>query len=134
MSSAPRQDIPVHRKSRDFFFSNGLEFGLNDGRLVAPGGLVPTHQIEGLFRHIVTAAAQVSDFDHLPIPFRAVATDLESGDMVVFDRGDLSVAMRASMAVPAAFAPVAYNGRLLVDGMLVRNLPVDVARTSLKAW
>ncbi|HEX4234685.1 MAG TPA: patatin-like phospholipase family protein [Caldimonas sp.] len=128
LSSAPRQDIPVHRKSRDFFFSNGLEFGLKDGSLVAPGGLVPTHQIEGLFRRIVSGAAQVDDFDKLPIPFRAVATDLETGEMVVFDRGELAVAMRASMAVPAAFAPVEYNGRLLVDGMLVRNLPVDVAR------
>ena len=46
----------------------------------------------------------------------------------MFDRGELAVAMRASMAVPGAFAPVPYNGRLLVDGMLVRNLPVDVAR------
>jgi len=64
----------------------------------------------------------------LPIPFRAVATDLESGQMAVFEKGDLTVAMRASMAVPGAFAPVEYNGHLYVDGMLVRNLPVDVAR------
>ena len=128
LSSAPRQEVPVHRKSRDYFFSNGLEFGIKDGRVQAPGGLVPTHQIEGLFRQIVAGAAQVPDFDRLPIPFRAVATDLESGEMVVFDRGELAVAMRASMAVPAAFAPVESNGRLLVDGMLVRNLPVDVAR------
>jgi NTE family protein len=130
LASAPREEIPLHRKERDFFFPKGLEFGWKDGKLVAPGGLVPTHQIEGLFREIVAGAAQVPDFDHLPIPFRAVATDLESGEMVVFDRGDLAIAMRASMAVPAAFAPVDANGRLLVDGMLVRNLPVDVARNT----
>jgi NTE family protein len=130
LASAPRQEIPLHRKERDFFFPKGLEFGWKDGKLVPPGGLVPTHQIEGLFRDIVAGAAQVPDFDHLPIPFRAVATDLESGEMVVFDRGDLAIAMRASMAVPAAFAPVEANGRLLVDGMLVRNLPVDVARNT----
>jgi NTE family protein len=130
LASAPREEIPVHRKGRDFFFSNGLEFGVENGRVEAPGGLVPTHQIEGLFRQIVAGAAQVPDFDHLPIPFRAVATDLETGEMVVFDRGELAVAMRASMAVPAAFAPVQANGRLLVDGMLVRNLPVDVARNT----
>jgi len=130
LASAPRQEIPLHRKSRDFLFPKGLEFGWKDGKLVAPGGLVPTHQIEDLFRRIVAGAAQVPDFDHLPIPFRAVATDLESGEMVVFDRGELAVAMRASMAVPAAFAPVEANGRLLVDGMLVRNLPVDVARNT----
>jgi NTE family protein len=128
LSSAPREDIPYHRKSRDFFFSKGLELGLKDGSLVAPEGLVPTHQIEGLFRKIVANASQVEEFDRLPIPFRAVATDLETGGMVVFDHGDLAVAMRASMAVPAAFAPVNYENHLLVDGMLVRNLPVDVAR------
>ena len=111
LASAPREDIPVHRKSRDFFFPHGLELGVKDGGVVAPGGLVPTHQIEGLFRRIVANAAQVSEFDRLPIPFRAVATDLESGEMVVFDRGDLAVAMRASMAVPGAFAPVDLNGR-----------------------
>jgi len=128
LASAPRQDIPAHRKGLDFIFTLGLELGVKDGGLVTPGGLVPTHQIETLFRRIVAGAGQVSDFNQLPIPFRAVATDLESGAMQVFDRGDLSVAMRASMAVPGAFAPVDYNGRLYVDGMLVRNLPVDVAR------
>ena len=128
LASAPRQDIPAHRKGLDFIFTLGLELGVKDGGLVTPGGLVPTHQIEALFRRIVAGAGQVSDFNQLPIPFRAVATDLESGAMQVFDRGDLSVAMRASMAVPGAFAPVDYNGRLYVDGMLVRNLPVDVAR------
>jgi NTE family protein len=70
----------------------------------------------------------VTDFDRLPIPFRAAATDLETGQLYVFDRGDLAVAMRASMAVPGAFAPVEHDGKVLVDGMLVRNLPVDVAR------
>jgi NTE family protein len=95
---------------------------------VLPGGLVPTHQIEALFRRVVAGAGEVASFDRLPIPFRAVATDLESGEMVVFDHGDLAVAMRASMAVPGAFAPVDVEGRVLVDGMLVRNLPVDVAR------
>jgi len=128
LASAPRQDIPAHRKALDFVFTLGLELGVKDGGVVAPGGLVPTHQIEALLRRILAGAGQASDFNELPIPFRAVATDLESGSMAVFDRGDLSVAMRASMAVPGAFAPVDYNGRLYVDGMLVRNLPVDVAR------
>ena len=128
LASAPRQDIPVHRKSRDFAFTNGLEFGFKDGKLIPPGGLVPTHQIEGMFRRIVAGTSPVQDFDRLPIPFRAVATNLETGEMVVFDKGDIAVAMRASMAVPAAFAPVEHEGRLLVDGMLVRNLPVDIAR------
>jgi NTE family protein len=128
LASAPRQDYPLQRKRLDYAFTLGFEFGVNEGGLTAPSGLVPTHQIEALFRRIVAGAGKMSSFDDLPIPFRAVATDLESGAMVVFDRGDLALAMRASMAVPGGFAPVDYNGRLHVDGMLVRNLPVDVAR------
>ena len=110
LASAPREEVPVHRKSRDFAFTNGLELGVKDGSVISPGGLVPSHQIEGMFRRIVAGADQARDFDRLPIPFRAVATDLETGDMVVFDSGDLAVAMRASMAVPAAFAPVEHRG------------------------
>lgn len=128
LESAPREGYTVRRKALDFLFTNGFELGVKDGKIVFPGGIVPTQQIEGLFRRIVAGARRTPDFDRLPIPFRAVATNLESGDMVVFDRGDLAVAMRASMAVPAAFAPVEVNGQLHVDGMLVRNLPVDVAR------
>ena len=126
--SAPRQDYPLQRKRVDYAFTLGFEIGVDDEGLTAPSGLVPTHQIEALFRRIVAGAGKMSDFDDLPIPFRAVATDLETGEMVVFDRGDLAVAMRASMAVPGGFAPVDIGGRLHVDGMLVRNLPVDVAR------
>jgi NTE family protein len=128
LESAPREGYTVRRKALDFLFTNGFELGIRDGKLVFPGGLVPTQQIEALFRSIVSGARRTTTFDRLPIPFRAVATDLENGDMRVFDRGDLAVAMRASMAVPAAFAPVEVGGRLYVDGMLVRNLPVDVAR------
>lgn len=128
LESAPREGYTVRRKALDFIFTNGFELGVKDGKIVFPGGIVPTQQIEGLFRRIVAGARQTVNFDRLPIPFRAVATDLESGEMKVFDRGDLAVAMRASMAVPAAFAPVEVNDRLYVDGMLVRNLPVDVAR------
>ena len=128
LASAPREDYPFHRKQLDFAFTLGLELGWTKDGIIPPTGLVPTHQIEALFRRIVAGAGRVPSFDRLPIPFRAVSTDLESGGMVVFDRGDLATAMRASMAVPGAFAPVEDKGRLLVDGMLVRNLPVDVGR------
>lgn len=69
-----------------------------------------------------------SDFNHLKIPFRAVATDLISGRKVVLREGDLGEAMRASMAVPLLFTPVEKDGMLLVDGGLVDNIPIDVAR------
>ncbi len=128
LSSAPRQDIPMQRKRFDFIFVNGLELGVKDGSVEFPKGIIPTHQVENLFRRIVAEARQTERFTELPIPFKAVATNIESGEMVVMDKGDLTVAMRASMAVPGAFAPVDREGKLLVDGMLVRNLPVDVAR------
>ena len=128
LSNVPRESQPYHRKALDALFPNGIEVGIRDKGIVAPGGLLPTHQIEALFRRIVADAGGVSDFNKLPIPFRAVSTDLESGAVQVWDRGDLAQAMRASMAVPGVFAPVEANGHLYVDGMLVRNLPVDVAR------
>jgi NTE family protein len=64
----------------------------------------------------------------LPIPFRAVATDIVTGEAVVLRSGELAGAMRASMSVPGAFAPARIGGHTLLDGGLVRNLPVDVAR------
>ncbi|HEX6721684.1 MAG TPA: BamA/TamA family outer membrane protein, partial [Burkholderiaceae bacterium] len=67
-------------------------------------------------------------FDALPIPFRAVATDLVTGKPVVFSEGELANVMRASMSVPGAVAPAEYGGMTLVDGMLTQNLPVDAAR------
>ncbi len=72
--------------------------------------------------------AGIRDFDRLPIPFRAIATDLESGAPVIMHDGDLTTAMRASMAAPGVISPVERDGRLLVDGGLVENLPIDVAR------
>lgn len=128
LSSAPREEMPYHRRVLDSVFTMGLEFGVKKGRLILPDGMVSTHQIEALLRNIVSKPGKVYSFNRLPIPFRAVSTDLESGAMKVFDRGDLATALRASMAVPGAFAPVEIDGRLYVDGMLVRNLPVDVAR------
>jgi len=70
----------------------------------------------------------IAGFDSLPVPFRAVATDVENGDMVVLAKGDLAEALRASMAIPGAFAPQEIDGRLVVDGFLTQNLPVSVAR------
>ena len=67
-------------------------------------------------------------FDSLPIPYRAVATDLVTGKAVVFDQGELALVMRASMSVPGAVAPAEFGGMILVDGMLTSNLPVETAR------
>ena len=119
---------PMNVKREDETISNKLEFGLGDDGLIAPRGLFDTQQIESLIRNMVSRQSGVTDFNALPIPFRAVATDLRSGGMVVFDSGDLPTVLRASMSVPGAFAPIDVGDWLLVDGGITRNLPVDVAR------
>jgi NTE family protein len=119
---------PIEQKRAGVTYSNNLELGLKDGRVVVPGGIVNTAGIEDLLRTYVARARMQSSFDRLPIPFRAVATDMITGEMVVLDKGDLATAMRASMAIPGAFAPVVTDDYILSDGGMVRNIPVDVAR------
>ena len=123
-----RSKVPMRRKLAGGTYSNGLEFGLRDGRLTAPSGFISTQNIDLTIQYLVARSRNVTDFDRLPIPFRAVATDMQRGEMVVLSGGDLAQAMRASMAVPGVFAPVTIDGRILGDGGLTRNVPVDIAR------
>ncbi len=119
---------PIEQKRQGVTYTNNLQLGVRRGGVLMAPGLVDTSSIETLLRGFVGKARGETNFDRLPIPYRAVATDMVSGQMVVIDRGDLSTAMRASMAVPGAFAPVVTEGHILSDGGLVRNIPVDVAR------
>jgi NTE family protein len=118
----------IEQKRAGVTYSNNIELGLKDKRVVLPAGIVNTSAIEDLLRTYVARARAQTDFDKLPIPYRAVATDMISGGMVVIDSGDLATAMRASMAIPGAFAPVETDKYILSDGGMVRNIPVDVAR------
>jgi NTE family protein len=123
-----REKLPMRRKLAGRTYSNNLEFGFQDGGVTAPRGFINTQNIEQTIRYLVAPSLGTDRFDDLPIPFRAIATDMISGDMVVLDHGNLAQAMRASMAVPGIFAPVTIEGRTLGDGGLTRNLPVDIAR------
>lgn len=123
-----RDRTPIQRKLAGITYTNSLDLGIKGGTIRAPAGLLKTQDIEDVIRNLVSDARFTQDFDELPIPFRAVATDMLAGDMVVLSKGDLSVAMRASMAVPGAFSPVILDGRVLSDGGMMRNLPVDIAR------
>jgi NTE family protein len=76
----------------------------------------------------VEPVSTIEDFDRLPIPFRAVAADINDGEPVIIQGGDLALAMRASMSLPGIFPPVPLDGHILVDGGIARNLPIDVAR------
>ena len=114
------------RRQDDAEFLVKLDVGLRGGRLVLPRGLLQGQNISAILRGATFRVAGLRDFDQLPTPFRAVATDLLTGEAYVFDSGSLSLAMRASMSVPGVFEPVPYAERLLVDGGVVANLPVTV--------
>ena len=124
----PRDEIAVRRKIDDYKTLFAPEFGVKDGGLALPKGVVVGISIESFFRSMSTPAFGITDFRKLPIPFWAMATDIETGQEVVLDRGSLPQAMRASMSVPGAMAPVEIDGRLLVDGGIANNLPIDQAR------
>ncbi len=123
-----RQDLPFRRKADDFLGLYGPKLGIGKDSTLLPKGVVSGQKIIFMFESVVSQRVNTDNFDHLPIPYRAIATDIVTGEMVVIDSGELSMAMRASMAVPAIFDPVRRGDKLLVDGGLVRNLPVDVAR------
>lgn len=125
----PRNDVPFRRKQddRDFLVKQKLSFR-DDGSLGLPLGVIQGQNLALLLESLLAHASDIRDFDKLPIPFRAVATDIVSGEKRVFRKGHLPQVIRASMSIPAVFAPVEVNGRLLVDGGMVDNIPLDVAR------
>ncbi|PSS50733.1 patatin-like phospholipase family protein [Pseudomonas sp. BBP2017] len=125
----PRKDVPFRRKQddRDFLVKQKLSFR-DDGSLGLPLGVIQGQNLALLLESLLAHTSDTRDFDKLPIPFRAVATDIASGEKVVFRRGHLPQVIRASMSIPAVFAPVDLDGRLLVDGGMVDNIPLDVAR------
>ena len=123
-----RADQPFRRKEDDNLGLFGPKLGIGKDSSLLPKGVVSGQKVIFMFESVTSQRVNTTDFDQLPIPYRAIATDIVSGDMVVIGEGELSMAMRASMAVPAVFDPVRRGDALLVDGGLVRNLPVDVAR------
>ncbi|MGE5170747.1 MAG: patatin-like phospholipase family protein [Rudaea sp.] len=124
----PRRDQAIRRKLDDRTILSALELGLSDDLDVTlPKGIITGVGLETILRRL-SKVQGYRKFDELPVPFRAVATDLETGKAVVFAEGEMPNVMRASMSIPGAIAPAEVGGQLLVDGMLVDNLPVDVAR------
>ncbi len=126
--SPPRQDQTMRRKDDDLRPYFVPELAVTSDGVLLPKGLVTGVALEGELRRLVKIASARS-FDELPIPFRAIATDIGTGEMVILREGSVVQAIRASMSVPGAVAPVEMGRRQLVDGGLVRNLPVDIARS-----
>ena len=120
-------EISYRRKQdrRDFLVAAPL--GLKHG-LKGPNGLNSGQAAGLLLDRIAFADAGITNFDDLPIPFRCVATDMQSGEAIVLRDGFLADAVRASMAIPGVFTPVELNGRILADGGMVQNIPVETVR------
>lgn len=118
-----RKDISVEEKDQEEVYIGS--FPMTNFLIRLPTGLVQGQRITLLTTSLTLPVHHVDNFNDLPIPFRCVATDLETGEKVVLDRGFLPDAMRASMSIPSVFTPVEIDGRLLVDGFLVRNFPVE---------
>lgn len=124
-----RERLSFRRKDDDLHYIPDLEVGIGRGGLRYPTGLRSGQKLNFLLRRLTLPVQSVRDFDALPIPFRAVATDISTGEMVVLGQGDLARALRASMAIPSAFSAIEIDGRVLVDGGVSNNLPVDVVRS-----
>jgi NTE family protein len=123
-----RDLLDYRRKQLDELYALRARVGLQGTKVKLPLGIIQGQKLEQVLRGFTLQVADVEEFDDLVIPYRAVATDLATTEAVVLERGDLVRAMRASMSVPIVFAPVEIDGRLLVDGGIAMNLPVQVAR------
>lgn len=124
----PREELEWRRKYDDGSFLVDFELGFRDWHFVLPRGLISGQKLALILNRLTLPVTHISDFDDLPVPFRAMATDLGNGKAVVLENGRLFEAMRASMSVPGVFSPYELDGRILVDGGLISNLPLEVAR------
>jgi NTE family protein len=127
-SQAPRNKRSFKRKEDDYGFLIRFKLALKNGQMELPSGLLTTNNLRLTLRDMLSEVASIEDFDKLPIPFRAVSTNLETGQATILGTGNLASAMVASMAVPALFPPVERDGLVLVDGGISNNVPIDVAR------
>lgn len=122
------QEKDFQKKKQDAGFFTSAELGVGAGGVKLPSGLISGQRLTFELRRLLSPVQHIGNFDQLPIPFRAVATDINTGKTVVLKSGNLATAVRASMSIPSLFSPVTINGRVLVDGLVSNNLPVDVAQ------
>ncbi len=120
-----RTDAPI--EERHLADRYQLKFGIEKNKIQFPKGFVQGQKIGLLLSYLTFPAHGIKNFDYFPIPFRCVATDAETGEKVVIKHGSLAKAMRASMSLPSIFEPMEMDGKVLLDGGVVQNLPVQEA-------
>jgi len=126
--SIDRRDRSFRRKQDDRDGVATIGVGIRDGDLRISPGMLQGERILSMFEQKTLAVSGVDDFDKLPIPFRAIATDLNTGQPVELGSGSLGAAMRASMSLPGIFQPVEIDGHVLIDGGIAEQVPIDTVR------
>jgi NTE family protein len=126
--SPPRQDLTLRRKEYNAEYSIPFQLGYRDGSVQVFKGALAGANLELWLHQLTQRDDTLASFDDLPVPFRAIATDMVTGRQVVFRTGPLYQAIRASMSVPGLFAPLEIGEHVYGDGGLVNNLPVDVVQ------
>lgn len=121
----PRKELSIERKAYNGRYA--FYFYINDRKVRLPKGAIKGQYIESFFNELYLDAFDVTDFNDFPIKFACVATDLETGEKVVMNSGNLPKSVRASMAIPTIFTPVKIDDKFLIDGMMSSNYPVEVA-------
>src|SRR3984957_6768451 len=125
--TVPFRDLSFRRKQDAHEVPGSLEFGLRNG-LQFPAGFNTGQEVDLILDRVALPYSELSSFNDLPIPFACVATDLVSKKPHVFRDGPLSLAMRSTMSLPGIFSPVRSGDHLYVDGGLLNNIPIDVAK------
>lgn len=112
-------------EEKDYYNRYIYELNINGLKLELPKGLIEGQKLSNLLSNLTRPVHDINDFTRLPIPFACIAADIETGLKVVLNKGSLARSMRASMAIPSLFTPVEIDDKLLVDGGLVHNFPVE---------
>lgn len=119
----PRKDIPLFDKDHQEKYA--LTLPIRKGNIGLPKAISGGQNVQNFFAELFAPVHNVTDFSKLPIPFFCIATDIETGEKVILEKGSLASSVRASGAFPSLLEPVEINGRLLVDGGIANNFPAD---------
>ena len=120
------KDIAFEEK--EYYNRYLLEFPIIKGKIAFPSGLIEGQVLSDILHYYSWPANEYKTFDEFPIPFRCVATDIRSGQPIIFDKGYLPDALRSSIAIPTAFTAFDLDSTSVVDGGVVNNFPVDIVR------
>ncbi|USV57210.1 patatin-like phospholipase family protein [Aeromonas encheleia] len=123
-----RDELSLRKKQQSEKYQLRTDIGVNGDSVQLPDGFFQGQSMASLLRHATSNLPVQKSFDNLPIPYRAMATDMETVTPFVLDHGSLAKAMQASMSIPGALKPVEWEGHILADGGTVNNMPVDVAK------